>query len=139
MNPSISRAKKNLCPETFAHHAMLLFFPFRYQKQLLLVSLPLYQNKLQEQGVQDVVNRSKIKFEPYGDLGDQAFSQFNENSINNRDPHCQIQNDETPEAEYPNENYSEDTETNKTSDTPNFMPQVLPDDEIAKGINSLNS
>ena len=139
MNPSISRAKKNLSPETYAHHVMLLFFPFRYQKQLLLGSLPLYQNKLQEQGVQDVVNRSKIKFEPYGDLVDQAFSQFNENLINNRDPHSQIQNDETPEAEYPNENYSEDTETNKTSDTPNFMPQVLPDDEIAKGINSLNS
>ena len=32
-----------------------------------------------------------------------------------------------------------DTETHKTSAIPNFMPQVLPDDEIAKGINSLNS
>ena len=100
---------------------------------------PLYQNKLQEQGVQDVVNRNKIKAEPYGDLVDQAFSQFNENSINNQDPHGQIENDETLEAGYPNENDSEDTKTNKTSAIPNFMPQVLPDDEIAKGINSLNS
>ena len=120
MNPSISRAKKNLSPETYAHHVMLLFFPFRYQKQLLLGSLPLYQNKLQEQGVQDVVNRSKIKFEPYGDLVDQAFSQFNENSINNQDPQCQTENDETPEAQYPNENESEVLETNKTSAIPNF-------------------
>ena len=62
---------------------------------------PLYQSKLQEQLVQDVVNRNKIKFEPYGGLVDQALSQFNENSINNQDPHSQTENDETPEAEYP--------------------------------------
>ena len=61
-------------PEKFAHHVMLLFFP-------------------------------------YGDLLDQAFSQFNEKSISNQDPHSQIENDETPEADYPNENDSEDTET----------------------------
>ena len=106
---------KLLSPEKFAHHAMLLFFPFRDEKQLLSGCPPLYQNKLQEQGVQDFVNRNKIKFEPYGDLVDQAFSQFNENSINNQDPNSPIENDETPEAEYANENDSEDTETNKTS------------------------
>ena len=117
---------------------MLLFFPFRDEKQLLSGCPPLYQNKLQEQGVQDVVNKNKIKFEPYGDLLHQAFSQVNENSINNQDPHSQIQNDEKPGAEYPNENDSEDTETNKTSAISNFMLQVLPDDENAKGKNSLN-
>ena len=53
--------------------------------------------------------------------------------------HSQIENDETLETEYPNENDSEDTETNKTSAIPNFMLQILPVDEIAKGINSLNS
>ena len=63
----------------------------------------LYQNKMQQQGVQYVVNRNKIKFEPYGDLVDQAFSQFNEISINNQDPHSQIEKNETPEAEYPND------------------------------------
>ena len=53
--------------------------------------------------------------------------------------HSQIENDETLETEYPNENDSEDTETNKISEIPNFMLQILPIDEIAKGINSLNS
>ena len=42
--------------------------------------------KLSEQGVQDVVNRNKLKFEPYGDLVDQAFSR-NENYINKQDSH----------------------------------------------------
>ena len=118
---------------------MLLFFPFKDEKQLLAGCLPLYQNKLQEQGVQDVAYRNKITFEPYGDLVDQAVSQFNENSINNQDPQSQIENDETPEAKYPNENDSEDTEKNKNSVISNFMLQILPDDKITKGMNSLNS
>ena len=95
---------------------------------------PLYQNKLQEKGVQDIVNRKKIKFESYGNLVDQTFSQFNENSINNQD-----ENYETPWAEYLNENDSENTETNKTSTISNFLSQILSGDETAKGINFLNS
>ena len=38
-----------------------------------------------------------------------------------------------------NENDSEDTEASKTSTIPNFMLQILPNDEIEKGINFLNS
>ena len=79
-------SNKLLSPEKSAHHVMLLFFPFRDEKQLLSSCTPLYQNKLPEQWVQDVVNRNKIKFEPYGDFVDKAFSQFNENSINSRRP-----------------------------------------------------
>ena len=100
---------------------------------MLLRFAPLYQNKLREQGAQDVVNRNKIKFEPYRDLVDQNFSQFNEN---NQGSYSQFENDEAPGAEYPNEDDSEDTETNKTPAIRNFMPQILPDDEIAKHINS---
>ena len=84
------------------------------------------------------INRNKIKFEPYSDLVNQAFSQFNGNSINNQDPHSLIKNDETPRAECHNENDSENTETNKNT-IPNFMPQVLTDEKIAKGIMFLNS
>ena len=65
--------------------------------------------------------------------------QFNESLIKNQDPYSQIENDETPGAEYPNEGESEKEETDKTSALSNFLPQILPDDEIAEGINSLNS
>ena len=116
---------KLLFPEKFAHHVMPFFFSFRDEKQLLSGCPLLYQNKPQEQGVQDVVNNNKIKFKPYRDLVDQIFSQFNENSINNQDSHSQIENYETPETEYPNENDSEETETNKISAISNFMSQVL--------------
>ena len=71
-----------------------LSFPEKFAGHVMLAGCQqLYRNKLQEQGVQDVVNRNKIKFEPYGDLVDQVFSQFNENSINNQDPHSQTEND----------------------------------------------
>ena len=83
----------------------------------------MHQNKLGQQGVQAVANMNKIKLEPYGDLVDQAFSQFNKNSITNQDPHNQVENDETPGAKYLDENVSEDTETNKTSAIPNFSCQ----------------
>ena len=85
----------------------------------------MHQNKWQEYGVQDVVNRNKRKFEPYGDLADQAFSPCHENPIKNQDPHNQIENDEIPCAKYPNENDSENMETNKTSAIHNFMPHIL--------------
>ena len=146
----MSQSKKNtllrfhvpnniLYPEKFAHHILLLFYPFRDAKKLSSVLPPLYQNKLLEQGVQVIVNINKIKFEPYGDLVDEVYSRLNETLTNNQDPQNQIENDEIPGAEYPNDNDLEDTKTNKTSTIPTFMPQMLQDDEIAEGINSLNS
>ena len=65
---------------------------------------PIYQNKLQEEGAQNVVNISKIKFEPYCDFADQGFLQQNENLIKTQDPENQIKNDETTWANNPNQN-----------------------------------
>ena len=116
---------KILYPEKFAHHVLLLFYPLRDEKELLPGLPPLYQNKLQEQGAQDIVNINKIKFEPYCDLVDEVNSRLSETLINNQDTHSQIENDEIPGAEYPNDNDSEDTEINKTSTIPTFKPMVI--------------
>ena len=43
------------------------------------------------------------------------YSWLNETLIDNQDPHSQIENDEIPGGEYPNDNDSEDTKTNKAS------------------------
>ena len=51
-----------------------------------------------------------------------CFFQINGNLINNQDSQNQIENDETPGVEYPNEGDLEGEETNKTSVLPNFMP-----------------
>ena len=70
-------SNKLLSSKEFAHRVLLLFYPFRDEKELLSGFPPLYQNKLQQQGVQDVVNTNKIKFEPYGDLVDQDLQRQN--------------------------------------------------------------
>lgn len=56
--------------------------------------------------------------------------------INNQVPHSKTEHDETPGAEYPYENNSKDTETDKT--VPTFMCKI-PVNEIAESINYSNS
>ena len=103
---------------------------------------PMHQNKLQEEGFQDVVNISKVKFDSYVEIVGKDFSQFNEKLIKNIDSHSQTENEETLALEYPFESNKEGGEgrnKSKASALPNFLPQLLPDDEIKEGINSLNS
>ena len=85
----------------------------------------MYQNQLQTERIHDVVNINKKNFKAIWWLVCTGL-------INNQDPHSQIENDEKPGAEYPNESNSEVRETtSKTSALFNFMPQMLPDDKIA--------
>ena len=126
---------KLLSPEKFVHNVIVLFCLFRDEKQLLPGCPPLYQNKLHDQGVQDIVNKNKIRFEQCGDLVHQSYSQFNESSINNQDSHSQIENYETPWAKYLNENDAEDTEINKTSLYHKYYQMI----KLQKGIHSLHS
>ena len=48
---------------------MILVFSFKDEKQLVSGCPPLYQNNLQKQEIQGVVNRNKIKFDPNGIFG----------------------------------------------------------------------
>ena len=57
--------------------------------------------------------------------------------INNHDSHSKNGNDDKPGPKYPNESESEEGETNKTSALPNFIPQVLPNDEGPKIMQSM--
>ena len=71
----------NVIARKISLQMLLLFQPFRDEKELLSRFPPAYQNKLQEEEeeeVQEVVNINRIKFEPNGDLVDKAFLQFNE-------------------------------------------------------------
>ena len=82
---------------------LLLFYPFTDEKEFFRLFTNL-QNKLQEEGAQNVVNINKIKFEPYCDFADQGFLQHNENLIKTQEPVNQIKNDETTWANNPNQN-----------------------------------
>ena len=58
---------------------------------------------------------------------------------NNHNPHSQIKKDKIPRLKQPDENDSEDTETNNTFAIHDFMSKILLDKEIADGRNPLNS
>ena len=62
---------------------------------------------MQEQEVQNIVNVNNNKFKPYGELIDEVYSRLNDTLIINRNPYSQIENDEIPGAEYPNDKDSE--------------------------------
>ena len=76
----------SLYPGKYAHHLLILFYPFWDEKDLLSGCLSLYQNKLLEPGVQTVANSNKIKFEPFGNLVDDSYSRYNANMLDNQDP-----------------------------------------------------
>ena len=76
----------SLYPGKYAHHLLILFYPFWDEKDLLSGCLSLHQNKLLEPGVQTVANSNKIKFEPFGNLVDDSYSRYNANMLDNQDP-----------------------------------------------------
>ena len=137
---------KHSSPEKFSYHVCSsnlcksLLSAQRWNRIVIKSSTNISNKAPRAHGllVQDVVNQNKMKFDPYHDLVDQTFLQFNDNLINNQDPQNQIENKEKLGAKYPKESDSEERETNKTFALLNFMPQLLPDGEIVKGINSLN-
>ena len=75
-------SNKLLSPGKFTHLELFLFYLFRDEKELLSGFPSRYQNKLEEQEVQDLVNIYKIEFEPCGNLVDQVFLQLDEKLIN---------------------------------------------------------
>ena len=55
-----------------------------------------YKEKISESGVLDIVNANKLLIEPYGDLVNAAFANFQDNEINyNIDSHGQPENEDS--------------------------------------------
>ena len=130
------KPNKVFYPEEYADHLLLLFHPSRDEKELLSECPPLYLNILLEPGVKMAVNNNKIKFEPCSDLVDEAYSCYNANMLDNQDPFIQIENDETGEAVYSND---ENTNSSRNPAIPNFKPRFIEDHQNLDSINYLNS
>ena len=61
------------------------------------------------------------------------------NMLNNQDTFGQIESNGRGEAVYSNRQDDENTESNRNSTVPNFMPRILAEDDILESINFLNS
>ena len=58
--------------------------------------------------------------------------------LNNQDTFGQIESNGTGEAVSSNGQDDENTESNRNSAVPNFMPRILAEDDILESINFLN-
>jgi len=56
--------------EDYAHHLLMLFYPFRKESDLLSLNSKTYIEKLNETNATTIVNKNKCKFEPCGNILD---------------------------------------------------------------------
>jgi len=82
-------------PEEYAHHLMMLFYPFRKESDLLSEIGSSYVVKLNSPDVLHIVNENKIKFEPWGDIVNSVL--MNANFEPRTDPFAQQENDNVEE------------------------------------------
>lgn len=127
-------------PEKYAHHILMLFYPFRSEETDLKLS-DSYVLKLNEPAVIEVVNRNKHIFEPDADLVELVLQNYRDDLEHNQDHFAQQENEEV--IELINENLEEEpdevfddsenhgTFTNRTHD-------LLSDVELSSCLRSLN-
>ena len=51
--------------ENYAHHLLLLFYPFRNEADFKVGMPPGYTDKFAEPGITDTVNRNRVVVEPF--------------------------------------------------------------------------
>ena len=81
---------KDRYPDKFAHHLLFMFYPLRSEDELLTGNPPTYQNTLACPSVLSAVNKKRQKFEPYADILEETFANFNHNLESDQDSYGQI-------------------------------------------------
>jgi len=84
-------------PEEYAHHILMMYYPFRSESELCQTESGTYAEKLLEPDVIAVVNENKLKIEPCSELVDDALSNLSHNLRYNHDSYAQQENDEVTE------------------------------------------
>ena len=70
------------------------FYPFRSENKLLGGTSNTYQRKFSEDDVTEIVHNNRCKFEPYAELVDEVYENFNAELFDNQDANGQIESDE---------------------------------------------
>ena len=130
---------KHLAPETFALYVLLLFYLFRDESLLLVACLLLHQSKLQQQGVQAVLKMNKINLNHMVIKSTRLFLYFIGIRLAIKTHIGKLKMMKHQGQKIPMKMNQETQKKSKTSAITNFIPKILPDDEIAEGINSLKS
>ena len=118
---------------------LLMYYPFRDEKELLSGNTPKYVSKFSEPSVIEMVNQNCSLVEPFATIVDNTFLRISCDIDSNMDPYGQQQNDEVTENIVDFSDNS-DTETleiteTKSADLANINPftnqlKVVKDDNL---------
>ena len=81
-------------PEKYAHHMLFMFYPFRKESDLCSVESGTYMENIGDPVVKNVVNKNKLKFEPFAELVDVALTEYRTDLIHNPNAFSQQENNE---------------------------------------------
>ena len=120
--------------EKYANHLLFIFYQFRSESELLGVNKT-YQEQLRDEQILSVINTNGLRFEPYADLVDEAYTNWNAELVSNQDAYGHIENFEANGASY-NEHLTciGNNENRSISNFSfgSFMSQILTYDEVAE-------
>ena len=132
--------------EAYAHHLLILFYPFRKESDLLCEDNLTYISKLNNEEVTVTVNRNKMIFEPWGELVESSLRQFSFRPRTDQfadQENYFVENEVTQNNE--NENDLENTVVDFEIETqparasiPTPAIYIMTDNEINSSIRSLN-
>ena len=129
--------------EAYAHHLLMLFFPFRKELDLISQIDSSYVAMLHNENVLAIVNNNKVKFEPWGDIVDSVLMN---NIFSPRTDQFAEQENHNVEDEFENQSSCDDeSEIGESADFPshsqNTTPSrihLMPDENINELIRTLN-
>ena len=124
---------KETKPEEYAHHMLLMYYPFKNEKKLLSGNPPTYASELSEPEVIDLVNQNYSLVEPFATVVDNAFLRL-ESDMRNDEVNGYLTediDDSESEALETMEAHSADIENDNVM--PNKLP-VIPDNIINENI-----
>ena len=129
---------KNRDYESYAHHLLLLCYPFRDESDLRVGLPPNYTNEIAESGVIDIINTNRALIELFTDVVDEALLQYGQTVMNKSEAMEKIENEEMQNVSL-NETYAQSTQNDRAIDVSILQPYFLvSDDEINANIQSLN-
>ena len=129
--------------EAYAHHLLMLFFPFRKELDLISRIDSSYVAMFHNENVLAIVNNNKVKFEPWGDMVDSVLMN---NIFSPRTDQFAEQENDNVEDEFENQSSCDDeSEIGEAADFPshsqNTTPSrihLMPDENINELIRTLN-
>ena len=136
---------RHLYPEKYAHHLLMLFFPFRNEENDLKLDGS-YMLKLSEPDVLEIVNSNRELFEPNSELVEIALQNYRSDLLTNQNAFAQQENDEVLDIlnEELNNNADIDEESHADDEVyDNLAPAaaqetLISEEDLNSSIESLN-